>query len=51
MTYFPLNLKISYHVQVRLRDRGFRSMTDIREQVKNELVHSSERMHGIAQVG
>ncbi|CAI4226327.1 unnamed protein product [Auanema sp. JU1783] len=34
---------------VRMRDKGFRSMTDIREEVKADLIHSSSRQHGLAQ--
>lgn len=35
---------------VRVRYQGFRSMTDIREEVRNEIVQSKSRMFGIAQV-
>jgi hypothetical protein len=36
---------------VRVRYRGFRSLIDIREEVKNEIVQSKSRMSGIALVG
>lgn len=35
---------------VRVRDKGFRSMTDIREEVKADILHSSQRLQGIALV-
>lgn len=35
---------------VRVRYRGFRSLIDIREEVKNELVQNNARMSGYAQV-
>ncbi|KAL6723750.1 hypothetical protein Aduo_018723 [Ancylostoma duodenale] len=34
---------------VRLREKGFRSMTDIREEVKADLINSSTRQLGLAQ--
>uniref|UniRef100_A0A1I7X602 SF4 helicase domain-containing protein n=1 Tax=Heterorhabditis bacteriophora TaxID=37862 RepID=A0A1I7X602_HETBA len=34
---------------VRLRDKGFRSMTDIRDEVKADLINSSTRQMGLAQ--
>ena len=34
---------------VRVRYRGFRSLIDIREEVKNELVNSNSRMNGYSQ--
>ncbi|PAV91526.1 hypothetical protein WR25_25571 [Diploscapter pachys] len=34
---------------VRMRDKGFRSMTDIRDEVKADLVHNSSRLAGFAQ--
>lgn len=35
---------------VRVRYRGFRSLIDIREEVKNEIVQNKSRISGIAQV-
>lgn len=35
---------------VRVRYRGFRSLNDIRDEVKNEIVESKSRLTGIAQV-
>lgn len=35
---------------VRVRYRGFRSLIDIRKEVKNEIVQSKSRLSGIAQV-
>jgi hypothetical protein len=35
---------------VRVRYRGFRSLIDIREEVKNELVQNNSKMGGFAQV-
>ncbi|KHJ99745.1 hypothetical protein OESDEN_00254 [Oesophagostomum dentatum] len=35
---------------IRLREKGFRSMTDIREELKADLINSSTRQLGIAQV-
>ncbi|KAK6763627.1 hypothetical protein RB195_024083 [Necator americanus] len=37
-------------LQVRLREKGFRSMTDIREEVKADLINTSTRQLGFAQV-
>ncbi|KAJ1354175.1 hypothetical protein KIN20_011017 [Parelaphostrongylus tenuis] len=34
---------------VRLREKGFRSMTDVREEVKADLINSSTRQLGLAQ--
>ncbi|PAV91494.1 hypothetical protein WR25_14198 [Diploscapter pachys] len=34
---------------VRMRDKGFRSMTDIRDEVKADLVHNSSRLAGFSQ--
>ncbi|ETN78413.1 hypothetical protein NECAME_10359 [Necator americanus] len=34
---------------VRLREKGFRSMTDIREEVKADLINTSTRQLGFAQ--